>query len=127
MASVNKAIILGNLGADPELSYTQSGTAKARMRVATEERWTKDGEKKSHTEWHQVIAWGRLAEICGEYLKKGRPVYFEGKIQTRSWDDKDGNKKYTTEIVAFSMQLLGDGGSRQERPTTPEPDDDIPF
>ena len=127
MASVNKVILLGNLGADPEMSYTQSGTAKARMRVATEEKWTKDGEKQSKTEWHQVVAWGRLAEICGEYLKKGRPVYFEGKIQTRSWEDKEGNKRYTTEIVAFSMQLLGDGGARRDPQVRNEPDDDIPF
>ena len=97
------------------------------MRVATEEKWTKDGEKQSKTEWHQVVAWGRLAEICGEYLKKGRPVYFEGKIQTRSWEDKEGNKRYTTEIVAFSMQLLGDGGGGGRKPEAREPDDDIPF
>jgi single-strand DNA-binding protein len=126
---VNKVILVGNLGADPDMSYTQSGTAKAAMRVATTEKWTKDGEKQEKTEWHRVIAWGRLAEICGEYLAKGRQAYFEGKLQTREWEDKEGNKKWTTEVVVFSMQMLGKGGSGSgaEDRNVPEPDDDIPF
>jgi single-strand DNA-binding protein len=127
---VNKVILVGNLGADPDMSYTQSGTAKAAMRVATTEKWTKDGEKQEKTEWHRVIAWGRLAEICGEYLAKGRQAYFEGKLQTREWEDKEGNKKWTTEVVVFSMQMLGGkggSGSGAEDRNVPEPDDDIPF
>jgi single-strand DNA-binding protein len=105
------------------------------MSVATEESWKdkNSGDKKSKTEWHRIIAWGKLAEICGEYLTKGRSAYFEGRIQTRSWEDKDGGKKYTTEIVAFSMQMLGGRGeSKPEEPDVnepeiEEPDDDIPF
>jgi single-strand DNA-binding protein len=129
---VNKVILVGNLGADVDMSYTQSGTAKAAMRVATTEKWTdKEGKKQEKTEWHRVIAWGRLAEICGEYLAKGRQAYFEGKLQTREWVDKDDNKKWTTEVVAFSMQMLGGkasaAGGAPERASTPEPDDDIPF
>ena len=128
---VNKVILVGNLGADPDMSYTQSGTAKAAMRVATTEKWTdKEGKKQEKTEWHRVIAWGRLGEICGEYLAKGRQAYFEGKLQTREWEDKEGNKKWTTEVVAFSMQMLGgkasSGGGGQPG-NEPEPDDDIPF
>jgi single-strand DNA-binding protein len=138
MASVNKAILIGNLGADPEIKYTPSGTAVANFSLATHEQWTnKDGEKGERTEWHRIVAWGRLGEICGEYLKKGSPVYIEGRIQTRSWEDRDGNKRYTTEIVAQSMQMLGsarkDGEARspEERYPVEEPisipDDDIPF
>lgn len=138
MASVNKAILIGNLGADPEIKYTPSGTAVANFSLATHEQWTnKDGEKGERTEWHRIVAWGRLGEICGEYLKKGSPVYIEGRIQTRSWEDRDGNKRYTTEIVAQAMQMLGsarkDGQARssEERYPVEEPisipDDDIPF
>lgn len=125
---VNKVILIGNLGADPEMSYTQSGTAKASMRLATTEKWTdKEGSKQEHTEWHRVICWGRLAEICGEYLSKGRQIYVEGKVQTREWEDKEGNKRWTTEIVAFSMQMLGvKGGSGGGAPHVDD-DDDIPF
>ena len=107
MASVNKAILVGNLGGDPELRYTPSGTAVANFTLATHEQWKgKDGEKGERTEWHRIVAWSRLGEICGEYLHKGSQVYIEGRIQTRSWEDRDGNKKYTTEIIAQSMQML---------------------
>ena len=110
---VNKAILIGNLGADPELRYTSSGTAVCNFSVATTETYKdRDGNQVENTEWHRVVAWARLAEICGEYLKKGRQVYIEGQIQTRSWEDQDGNTKYTTEIKAREMQMLGgrDGG-----------------
>jgi single-strand DNA-binding protein len=110
---VNKAILIGNLGADPELRYTGSGTAVCNFSVATTETYKdRDGNMVENTEWHRVVAWARLAEICGEYLKKGRQVYIEGQIQTRSWEDQDGNTKYTTEIKAREMQMLGsrDGG-----------------
>ena len=103
MASVNKAILVGNLGQDPEIRYTPSGSAVANFSIATTDKY-KDEEK---TEWHRIVAFGKLAEICGEYLQKGKQVFIEGKIQTRSWEDRDGVKKYTTEIVANSMQMLG--------------------
>ena len=138
MASLNRVLLIGNLGADPELSYTPSGTAKATMRLATHEVWTnKSGEKGERTEWHRLIAWGRLAEICGEYLTKGRQIFVEGRLQTRSWEDRDGNKRWTTEIVATNMQMLGSPRGTPaeaelppvgaEVPDMPEPDDDIPF
>jgi len=139
MASVNKVILVGNLGADPEVRYTPSGRAVASFRIATTEQWTgKDGEKTERTEWHRIVAWARLGEICGEYLRKGSQVYVEGRLQTRQWEDKEGNKRYTTEIVAQTMQMLGSaagkGGmakSTEERFPTEEPvsipDDDIPF
>ena len=138
MASLNRVLLIGNLGADPELSYTPSGTAKATMRLATHEVWTnKSGEKGERTEWHRVIAWGRLAEICGDYLTKGRQIFVEGRLQTRSWEDRDGNKRWTTEVVASNMQMLGSpqgAPSEKELPPpgleiedSPEPDDDIPF
>ena len=110
---INKAIIVGNLGSDPELRYTAGGTAVCNFSVATSESYKdRDGNMVENTEWHRVVAWARLAEICGEYLKKGRQVYIEGQIQTRSWEDKDGNTKYSTEIKAREMQMLGsrDGG-----------------
>ena len=127
---VNKVILIGNLGADPELRYTGSGTAVANFNLATNESYKdRDGNLVEKTEWHRVVAWDRLAEICGEYLKKGRSVYIEGSLQTRQWEDKDGNTKYTTEIKAREMQMLGgrdgDGGggggyemnqSQQDRP-----------
>jgi single-strand DNA-binding protein len=111
MASVNKAIIIGNLGAKPELRYTASGQAVTTLSVATNEKWkNKDGEPQERTEWHRVNVWGRSAENCEKYLDKGRQVYIEGRIQTRSWEDQDGNKRYTTEIVAQTVQFLsGDG------------------
>ena len=111
MASVNKVILVGNVGRDPELRYTQSGQPVASFSVATNERFKdRDGNWKDRTEWHRIVAWARLAEICGEYLKKGSPVYIEGRIQTRDWEDKEGNKRQTTEIVALTMQMLGRRG-----------------
>lgn len=112
---VNKVILIGNLGADPEVRYTPSGTAITNFQIATSESYTKkDGQKETKTEWHRIVAFSKLAEICGEYLSKGRQVYIEGKIQTRSWDDKDGNKRYTTEIVANTMKMLGGGKKSAE-------------
>lgn len=107
---INKAILVGNLGADPEIRYTDNGTAVCNFTIATTEKY-KD-EKK--TEWHRVVAWGKLAEICAEYLKKGAKVYIEGKIQTRKWQDQSGNDRYTTEIVAKEMQMLDSKGSQGE-------------
>lgn len=148
---VNKVILIGNLGQDPELRYTGSGTAVCNMRIATNESF-KDasGEWVEKTEWHSVVAWSRLAEICGEYLTKGSQVYIEGSLQTRSWDDRDGNTRYTTEIKAREMQILSgrgggdDSGQRssgagrpqsqsQQQPQTQaadfsfDGDDDLPF
>jgi single-strand DNA-binding protein len=152
MASVNKVILIGNLGADPETRYLPSGDAVTNIRIATSEKWKdKSGEQQEHTEWHRISFFGKLAEIAGEYLKKGSPVYVEGRIRTRKWQDKDGQDKYSTEIVADRMQLIGtrSGGDRGERepattesggtrrappkpgPKTPgafdQMDDDIPF
>ncbi|MBB5205705.1 single-strand DNA-binding protein [Inhella inkyongensis] len=115
MASVNKVIVLGNLGRDPELRYTPSGAAVCNVSIATTRNWkSKDsGERQEETEWHRVVFYDRLAEIAGEYLKKGRPVYVEGRLKTRKWQDKEGRDQYTTEIIAEQMQLLGgreDGG-----------------
>ena len=113
--SVNKVILIGNLGKDPEIRYTPQGTAVATLALATNERFKdKDGNWQDRTEWHKVIAWQRLAEIAGEYLKKGRSVYIEGRLQTRSWEDKNTHeKKYATEIVAQDLVLLGGGGGGQ--------------
>lgn len=119
MSSLNKAMLIGNLGADPEVRYTQNNTAVATISVATSERYKDgNGEMQERTEWHRVVAWGKLAEICQNYLKKGNKVYFEGPIQTRSWEDKDGQKRYTTEIKALNMVMLdskpdGMGGGAQ--------------
>ncbi len=109
MASINKVILIGNLGRDPEVRYTPNGAAVCNITVATSRNW-KDkntGDKVEETEWHRVVFYDRLAEIAGEYLKKGRPVYVEGRLKTRKWQDKDGVEKYTTEIIADNMQLLG--------------------
>lgn len=132
---INKAILIGNLGADPEVRYTQSGAAIANFNIATTETWTKDGKKEEKTEWHRIVAFARLGEICGEYLSKGSRVYIEGRIQTRQWEDKDGNKRYTTEIVAREMKMLSTRGTTsndsgyEEQPPLPEPSmgDDVPF
>ncbi|MCK5615267.1 single-stranded DNA-binding protein [Candidatus Pacearchaeota archaeon] len=108
MAGVNKVILVGNLGRDPEVRYTKSGQAVASFSIATSEKWTgKDGNKETKTEWHRIVAWGKLGEICAEYLSKGKQVYIEGRLQTREWEDTDGNKKQTTEIVASNMTMLG--------------------
>ena len=141
MSGVNKVILVGNLGSDPTMRYTSGGTAVANFNIATSETFkNKSGEKETRTEWHRVIAWARLAEICNEYLKKGKQVYIEGRLQTRSWDDKDGNKKYTTEVVANNMVMLGRAGETgdvpppQDMPETESvsqaaggDDDDLPF
>ena len=112
MASVNKVILLGNLGRDPETRYTTGGDAVTNLSIATSEQWKdKSGEKQERTEWHRVVLFGRQAEIAGEYLKKGRSVYIEGRLQTRKYTDKDGVEKYSTEIVADRMQLIG--GTRE--------------
>lgn len=108
MASVNKVILVGNLGRDPETRYTTSGDAVTNIRVATTDTWKdKNGDKQEKTEWHTVVFFGRQAEIAGEYLKKGRQVYIEGRLQTRKWQDKEGQDRYSTEIVADRMQMLG--------------------
>ncbi len=148
MASVNKVILIGNLGADPEMRYLPSGDAVANLRIATTETWKdKNGEKQETTEWHRVAFFGKTAEVCGQYLKKGSPVYVEGAIRTRKWQDKDGQDRYTTEIRGDRMQMLGGraGGASVDyesggesapgarQGTVPasagatEPDDDIPF
>lgn len=115
MASVNKVIIIGNLGADPEKRVTGTGQTVATLNVATNEKWTdKAGQKQERTEWHRVVVWGQQADNCAQYLSKGRQVYVEGRLQTRQWDDKEGNKRYTTEVVAQRVQFLG-GGSGERR------------
>lgn len=121
MASVNKVILLGNLGRDPETRYTTGGDAVTNLNIATSEQWKdKNGEKQERTEWHRVVLFGRQAEIAGEYLKKGRSVYIEGRLQTRKYTDKDGVEKYSTEIVGDRMQLIGGaregGGGDDEMP-----------
>ena len=143
MSGVNKVILIGNLGANPELRYTQGQQAVANLRLATTEKWTdKSGQKQEATEWHRVVVWGKQAEIVGQYLTKGRQVYIEGAIRTRQWQDQQGQKRYTTEIVARNVQMLGGRGERPsdgaEATVPPDestirddfgggPDDDIPF
>lgn len=148
MSSLNKVMLIGNLGRDPEIRYTQNGTAVANFTMATTDRWTDgSGERKEKTEWHRIVVWAKQAEIVGEYLKKGRQVYVEGSLQTREWTDREGQKRYTTEVKALRVQMLG---SRSEgRQSEPSPvgagseetqgssaadpgnggynDDDIPF
>lgn len=110
--SVNKVILVGRLGQNPELRYTPSGMAVANFSLATNDNWTdKQGQKQERTEWHRIVVWGRLAELCNQYLSKGREVYLEGRLQTRQWQDQQGQTKYTTEVVAQTMQFLG-GASR---------------
>ncbi len=142
MSGVNKVILIGNLGANPEMRFTQGGTPVANLRIATTERWTdRNGQKQEATEWHRVVLWGKQAEIAGQYLTKGRQVYIEGRIRTRQWQDKQGQTRYTTEIVATTLQFLGARGERAPEDATatvpPDdaigsdfgggPDDDIPF
>lgn len=134
---VNKVILIGRLGADPEIRYTPSGAEVANFRIATSEVWTnKSGEKEERTEWHRIVAWRNLAKICGEYLNKGRLVYIEGRIRTRTWEDREGNKRSTTEIEATDMKMLGGAGEADRKAKEPDADytppatkeeDDIPF
>lgn len=149
---VNKVILIGNVGRDPELRYTASGTAVTNFSLATSRRYKdRDGNQREETEWHRCVAWARLAEIINQYAPKGKQLYLEGRLQTRQWDDKDGNTKYTTEIVIEEMKLLGgrgdgqggdggwdssgggggdggqQGGGGAPTPSTPVSDDDIPF
>ena len=139
MASVNKVILIGNLGRDPELRYTKDGKAVANFTVATNDRWRdREGNSQERTEWHRIVVWDKQAENCAQYLQKGRSVYIEGRLQTREWEDKEGQKRQTTEIVAQQVTFLGsrDAGSRSASasaaaPPGPEPapteGDDIPF
>lgn len=145
MGSVNKVILVGNLGRDAELRYTPGGAAVATLNLATTEVWNdKGGQRQEKTEWHRVVLWGKQAESLQEYLTKGKQIYVEGRLQTRQWDDKDGNKRYTTEIKADRITLLGGGGGAgrgasmdrggtamshgaDEPPMEPITDDDIPF
>ena len=130
MSGVNKVILVGNLGNDPEVKATNSGSTLANFSVATSERWTKDGERHEKTEWHRVTAFGKLAEIVGQYVSKGSKVYIEGKIQTRSWETDSGEKRYATEIIARDLQMLDKAGetSGQQSNASPLPtDDDLPF
>ncbi len=140
MAGVNKVILIGYLGANPEVKYLNNGTTVANFRMATTENWVnRSGEKTTLTEWHRIVTFGRLAEICGEYLNKGKQVYIEGRLRTRTWEDKDGNKRSTTEIVATRMQMLGtapgapteaiDSGKdfEAESEIPHGPDEDVPF
>ncbi len=141
---INKVILIGRLGRDPELRYTPSGAAVANFSLATDERWSSNGETQSRTEWHNIVVWSKLAEICNQYLTKGRLVFIEGRLQTRDWEDKDGNKRRTTEVVASEMKMLGgrpegapagktapaETGSGSESSDDMEvgiTDDDIPF
>ena len=153
MAGINKAIIVGNLGKDPEVRYTADGRAVTSFSVATSEAWKdkETGDKRERTEWHRIVAFNKLGEICGQYLSKGRQVYVEGRIQTREWEDREGNKRWTTEIIAGEVQFLGSrdsggqvrsgnsdpyaGGGSEPGPGPSsgpsydgqQPDDDIPF
>ena len=128
MSGVNKVILVGHLGSEPEIRYTQGGTPVGNFRLATTERWTsKSGERGERTEWHRVVVWGRLAEICSEYLGKGKQVYIEGRLQTRQWQDKDGNNRYTTEINASNMVMLGKAGDRAEVGAPPSYPDSAPV
>jgi single-strand DNA-binding protein len=145
MGSVNKVILVGNLGRDAELRYTPGGAAVATLNLATTEVWNdKQGQRQEKTEWHRIVLWGKQAESLQEYLTKGKQIYVEGRLQTRQWDDKDGNKRYTTEIKADRITLLGGGGGGRgggmdraaspvavgggdEPPMEPITDDDIPF
>ena len=141
MGSVNKVILIGHLGKDPEMRYSQSGATITTFSIATNESWSnREGQREERTEWHRIVVFGKLAEICGQYLKKGKQVYIEGRLQTRSWDDRDGNKRYTTEVVATNMTMLGRTGETSSEdyappiqesdfggPSSPPREDDIPF
>ena len=125
MPSVNKVILMGNLGRDPEVRFMPNGDAVCNFSIATTDSWKdKAGERQEKTEWHNIVMYRRLAEIAGEYLKKGRPVYLEGRLQTRKWQTKEGQDRYTTEIIADSMQMLGgrDGAPAQDSQPSPQPE-----
>jgi single-strand DNA-binding protein len=120
--SLNKVLLLGNIGRDPEVRYTASGKAVATFTLATSQRWRdQDGNDQERTEWHRIVAWGRLGEICGEYLSKGKQVFIEGRIQTREWEDQDGNKRTTVEVIANDMIMLGGGGGYSQNRDADEP------
>ena len=136
---VNKVILIGRLGKDPDVRYTPDGTMVTSFNLATDEQWKdKNGEKVQKTEWHRIVAWGKLAEICGNYLVKGKLVFLEGRIQTRSWEDKEGVKRFTTEIIASNMQMLDSKGQNKTDESSSDatpasfnngsvPVDDVPF
>ena len=128
---LNKAILIGNLGADPETRYTQDGTCVCNIRIATTERYKdRNGERQERTEWHRVVLWGKLGEIANQYLRKGSQVYIEGRIETRKWTDRDGNDRYTTEIRASEMKMLGgrgEGGQRSAAASESKPAQNDPF
>jgi len=136
---VNKAILIGRLGKDPEVRYTPDGAMVTNFNLATDEQWKdKNGEKVQKTEWHRIVTFGKLAEICGNYLVKGKLIFVEGRIQTRSWEDKEGVKRYTTEIVANNMQMLDSKGQNKADESSADststnvagsstPMDDVPF
>lgn len=141
MSGVNKVILVGRLGKDPEIRATPGGQSVCNFSIATSENWTdKQGQKQERTEWHRIVVWGKIAEVCGQHLSKGRQVYIEGRLQTRSWDDKTGQKRYTTEVVASTVQFLGAGGEKGAQAASaggapsdfaPEPafdsEEEIPF
>ena len=133
---VNKAILIGRLGKDPDVRYTPDGTMVTTFNLATDEQWKdKNGEKVQKTEWHRIVTWGKLAEICGNYLVKGKLIFIEGRIQTRSWEDKEGVKRFTTEIIASNMQMLDSKGQGKTEDASFDaasangnaPLDDVPF
>jgi single-strand DNA-binding protein len=139
MSGINKVILVGRLGGDPEIRYTQQGVGVTNFNIATSENWVdKAGEKQEKTEWHRIVVWGKMAETCSQYLAKGRQVFVEGRLQTRQWEDKDGGKRYTTEIIAQNVQFLDRGDRQTSQPgALPEhsmpdvpsvsADADIPF
>jgi single-strand DNA-binding protein len=123
MSGVNKVILVGRLGADPEVKAIGSGSTVARLNLATSETWVKDGQKQERTEWHRITVWGKLAEICGKHLSKGRQIYVEGKLQTRSWEDQQGQKRYATDIVASTVQFLSPATGERSTTTSNGADD----
>ncbi len=123
MSGVNKVILVGRLGADPEVKAIGSGSTVARLNLATSETWVKDGQKQERTEWHRITVWGKLAEICGKHLSKGRQIYVEGKLQTRSWEDQQGQKRYATDIVASTVQFLSPATGERTTTTSSGSDD----
>ncbi len=142
MSGINKVILIGRLGADPEIKNVSAQQTVAHLRLATSENWTdREGKKQERTEWHRIVVWGKLAELCGKYLSKGRQVYVEGRLQTRSWEDAQGQKRYATEVVAQTVQFLGAAGETRDTQSSsagtsadsfgPEPtfnaDDELPF